>query len=416
MIDDIRKMKVISAISNNQKSYKPMVMIIDDMVKNLQVLAAALFNEGYEINMAESAKTALESLETTRPDIILLDVNMPEMDGFELCRILKTKPATKDIPIIFVTAKNDKEELLKGFEAGAVDYVTKPFDIKELLVRLKTHLDLKLSKEIIQRNAVELAEANQKLSELNKAKDKYLKIINNELQSAAEYVRAILPAKLNGPDIETKWFFEPSSALGGDSFGYHWIDENHFAIYLLDVSGHGVRPALHSVYIHGVLRLGTSLNVDFRKPGLVMTALNKTFQMTEHNDLFFTIWYGVYNKENNMLDYASAGHPPALLINSRGNQNFLSTENPGIGMLKKIPGEQSSIEIKGENDIYLFSDGAYEINNNDNWSIDLLYEYLAGRNKNPDYGLAELYHFITKISGRKSLEDDFSILKIKFKN
>lgn len=389
-------------------------MLVDDMVANLQLLGSALYKEGYEITLAENALAALESLDQNLPDLILLDINMPEMDGYELCGILKEKPGTKDIPVIFVTAKTEKEDLIKGFEVGGVDFITKPYDINELLVRLQTHIDLKLSREIIQRNAIELAEANQKLIELNSTKDKYLGIINDELQSAANYVRSILPEQIDTPGLKTEWQYRPSSNLGGDSFGYHWIDEDHFAIYLLDVCGHGVKSALHSALVIGNLRVQTYQDTDFKSPVMVLNALNDEFQMNNHDDLFFTIWYGVYNRKTRILDYASAGHPPALLIGPSGKLK-LSSANQGVGMLKKFPCNGNSVRLEGVNDLYLFSDGAYEIadSKDSKWSIDSLYEYFSKVSQNLD-SIGQLYDHLIGISGTESLDDDFSILKVRF--
>jgi CheY-like chemotaxis protein len=127
---------------------KPFILIVDDVLKNLQVLGNILRAEGYFFTPATSGKQALKIIEKRLPDLILLDVMMPETDGYEVCRILKDNPATKDIPIIFLTAKTDTEDIVKGFAMGGVDYITKPFSPAELLARINTHLKiLKISNE-----------------------------------------------------------------------------------------------------------------------------------------------------------------------------------------------------------------------------------------------------------------------------
>ena len=108
----------------------------------------------------------------------------------------------------------------------------------------------------------------------------------------------------------------PSTELGGDSFGYHWIDADHFAIYLLDVCGHGVGAALLSVAAINVLKTGALPDVDFRDPGQLLTALNEAFLMERQNDMYFTVWYGVWRPATRTLRFATAGHPPALLATS----------------------------------------------------------------------------------------------------
>ena len=119
------------------------VLIVDDTVQNIQVLGTVLREQNYQINVAQNGLQALESVEKVPPDLILLDVMMPELDGFETCKRLKANDETKEIPIIFLTAKVETEDVVHGFELGAVDYVTKPFNAVELLARVKTHLELR---------------------------------------------------------------------------------------------------------------------------------------------------------------------------------------------------------------------------------------------------------------------------------
>ena len=138
--------------------------------------------------------------------------------------------------------------------------------------------------------------------------------LNEDLSDAADYVKTILPAPITEGPVRSNWEFIPSASLGGDAFGYHWLDKDNFAIYLLDVSGHGVGAALLSATITNILRSRALPRVDFCEPDQVLSALNKSFPGEENNDMFFTIWYGVYNKSKHYLTYSSGGHPPALLI------------------------------------------------------------------------------------------------------
>ncbi len=130
---------------------RPLLLIVDDVSQNLQVLGNALREEEYDISAAISGKQALSIAAETHPDLILLDIMMPEMDGFETCRRLNEDPSTRDIPVIFLTAKTAPEDIVRGFELGAVDYVTKPFNRQELLARVAIHLELKRSREQLQK-------------------------------------------------------------------------------------------------------------------------------------------------------------------------------------------------------------------------------------------------------------------------
>ncbi|MCP4726748.1 MAG: response regulator [bacterium] len=149
------------------------ILIVDDTPENLQLLNGLLKKEGYKVRLLPNGKMAINAVNNEPPVLILLDINMPEMDGYEVCKILKSSPKTRDVPIIFLTAKTEMEDLIKGFKLGAVDYITKPFNQEELLARVKTHTQLTLSREKIVDLNDKLQEANQELTEWNeKLEDK----------------------------------------------------------------------------------------------------------------------------------------------------------------------------------------------------------------------------------------------------
>lgn len=163
------------------KTARPLLLIVDDVPRNLQVLGNFLREEQYNISAATSGKQAITIAKETAPDLILLDIMMPELDGFETCRRLKEDPATRDIPVIFLTARTATEDLIKGFSLGAVDYITKPFHRQELIARVATHLELKQS--------------NEELWKTIRDKDKFFSIIAHDLRgplgsfmSISEYV------------------------------------------------------------------------------------------------------------------------------------------------------------------------------------------------------------------------------------
>lgn len=128
---------------------KPLILIVDDNNKNLQFLGALLKENGYEVGAAGDGSKALAFLEETKPSLILLDIMMPGMDGYEVCRRIKQNNLTSSIPIIFLTAKSENDDLISAFEAGCVDYITKPFNSLELLARVKTHVEINLLRELI---------------------------------------------------------------------------------------------------------------------------------------------------------------------------------------------------------------------------------------------------------------------------
>jgi phosphoserine phosphatase RsbU/P len=223
------------------------VLIVDDTPANLQVLGGMLKEQGCIVRPAPSGKLAIRFAEADPPDIILLDIMMPEMDGYEVCGRLKQSERLKNIPIIFISAPHETIDKVKAFSAGGVDYITKPFQFEEVEARVRTHLN-------IRRLQIKLESQNRLLSELNHALRAGQEALERELASAANYVASLIPPPIKEGAIQADWIYVPSIQLGGDSLGYHWIDDSHFAFYLLDVSGHGVGLALLSVSVLNTIR------------------------------------------------------------------------------------------------------------------------------------------------------------------
>ncbi len=164
------------------KDKTPLILIVDDVPENLRVLGSMLNTEGYEISFASGGEKALEITQKVTPDLILLDIMMPDMDGYEVARRLKQEERTKDIPIIYLTGKADTDDVIKGLSIGAVDYVTKPFDASELLARVKTHLELKFSRDAIEDYSIKLEKSEKECRVMNDSKDKFFSILAHDLR------------------------------------------------------------------------------------------------------------------------------------------------------------------------------------------------------------------------------------------
>ena len=203
--------------------------------------------------------------------------------------------------MIVLSTKEEPTIKAEAFALGANDYLVKLPDRLELLARIRYHSKGYIN--LLQRNEAyqALQESQRRLAERGRRRP------------PGTSSRSCPRSSRKGP-IRTDWRFVPSADLGGDSFGYHWLDDDHFAFYLLDVSGHGVGAALLSVSALNALRSQSLPQTDFRDPGQVLTALNQAFQMDQQNGMFFTIWYGVYHKPTRRLDYSGGGHPPAILL------------------------------------------------------------------------------------------------------
>jgi len=256
----------------------------------------------------------------------------------------------------------------------------------------------------------ELKLAREKLQRMLETLEQTQHRLENELAEAAGYVRGLLPAPLVGP-IETHWCYLPSSHLGGDGFGYHRLDPENLALYLLDVAGHGVGSALLSISVLNVLRTQLLAGTDFHDPSAVLQGLNRAFPMASNSEKYFTIWYGVYHQPSRTLTYASGGHHAAILIAEPGNTTHLQTHGPVIGAVPGLEYSSAQITIASPAEIYLFSDGVYEIARPDgSWqSFPEFSQYLQETQPPIEAIVARM----REIHGLDEFEDDFSLLKMK---
>ncbi len=386
------------------------VLLVDDTPANLQVLGGMLKDQGCIVRPVPSGKLAIRFAEADPPDIILLDIMMPEMDGYEVCRRLKQKEELREIPVIFISALQETVDKVKAFSAGGVDFITKPFQFEEVEARVRTHLD-------IRRLQVQLERQNRQLTDLNQALSASRNALERELANAANYVVSLIPPAIPEGDIQTDWLYVPSAHLGGDALGYHWIDDAHFALYLLDVSGHGVGPALLSVSVLNTLRTRSLPETDFLRPAEVLSALNACFPMSQHNGQYFTIWYGVFDRKDRMLRYASGGHPPALLFDGSNSQPVeLDTQSLPIGLFPETQYCPGAVRIRPASTVYLYSDGCYEIRNSDGevGNRQEWVRYLTEYSPKPKLHLDAVYRDAIRAQGSDRLDDDFSILRATF--
>jgi sigma-B regulation protein RsbU (phosphoserine phosphatase) len=260
----------------------------------------------------------------------------------------------------------------------------------------------------------ELTRAHSELAASREALQLVHDRLQRELRDAETYVRAILPAPLSQP-LRVDWRFVPSTELGGDSFGYHWIDDEHFALYLIDVCGHGVGSALLAVAVADTLRSEALPRIDFRSPGEVLTALNKAYQMERHGELFSTVWYGVYQRAAGQLRYASAGHPPALLVSAGGAGQSLQASGPCIGLSPAARYDEQQCGLQAPARLYVFSDGTYEIARADGTMQQAsdLAEILAQPMQAGQSELDALLAHARELHGPGALEDDFTIIRVE---
>ncbi len=399
-------------------SKKDSILVVDDNALNRHLLTRRLEKKGYKVTSAVNGRQALDKIGEERFDLILLDVMMPEVNGFEVLRQMKEDGELRHIPVLMISALDELDGVVSCIEMGAVDYLMKPFNPVLLYARIGACLE---RKNLRDRERVVLKERNEAYKALLASQN----TLRAELEEANKYVTSLLPEKLNTPVLDTDWIFIPSTQLGGDSFGYHWIDENRFAVYLIDVCGHGVGAALLSVSAINVLRSQSLDGIDFTNPKVVLEGLNEAFEMEKHNQMYFTIWYGVYDKETRKLAYSSGGHPPAILVGepSGGTGRVQKLRTPGmvVGGISGMTFESSMTQVAPGSRLYIFSDGVYELEYADGRGLMTIEEFadeLAEPLPIPDTQtgskVAAMVPFAQNAQGRNNFDDDFSLLEVQF--
>jgi len=267
------------------------ILVVDDSATNLQVVVRTLYGTGHRILVARDGATALEIAQRATPDLVLLDIMMPAMDGFEVCRALKAKPETRDAAVIFMSARGELSDKVSGLELGAVDYITKPIQAEEVMARVAAHLS---------RQHLERA--------LRISRDK----LDRELAGAARMQRSILPAAMpEHPRVSFAAYYETSRHAGGDYYDVLPLGGDRFGIMVADVSGHGAPSAIVMAMIRAVLHTYPGVPDD---PPAVLDHINRHFRFLWESSMYATAVYAVLDAGRGTLRVSSAGHPPPLLL------------------------------------------------------------------------------------------------------
>ena len=238
------------------------------------------------------------------------------------------------------------------------------------------------------------------------------------LEGASRYVQSMLPLPISSGPVQTEWLLIPCARLGGDALGYQWIDDDHFSLYLLDVSGHGPEAAMLAVGVMNALRQKALPGADLRDAAQVVKQLNVMFQMEDHSLMYFTLWYGVYRMSTRTLSYCSAGQHPAYLVTVGATESQpLRTANPPVGVTPAHDYQAQSTTVPADATLYLFSDGVFEIDTlaGQRWELEDLLPTLL-EVAAPDLAETQrIYQSVQKVARRGPFEDDFSVLVTNFK-
>jgi phosphoserine phosphatase RsbU/P len=376
------------------------ILIVDDTPANLQVLAGMLKERGYKVRPAPSGKLALAAAKLDPPDLILLDINMPEMNGYEVCERLKSDDKLKGIPIIFISALTEPLDKVKAFATGGVDYLTKPFQMEELHARVETHLKLR-------RQQIELEEYARHL-ELARER---LKL---DLKLARGVQRSFLPQQM--PDIPGYEFFsyyESAFELGGDYYDFIPLSGNRTAILLGDVAGKGVMAALLMVKLSADARACMLTEPD---PAMAITKLNSLMNQSGIADRFVTLVAAILDPANHTVTMVNAGHPSPLLHHHANRSITEAIHNDIVGLpLGVVDGVQYTscqISLDPGDCILAFTDGVTDAMNVRDLQLETkgVYAAVQGEAYSPRALVEQVVKAVKQFSSGRSQHDDIALV------
>ena len=398
------------------------VVIAEDSRMQARMLIRRLEEAGHTVRWGENGALALALAKERRPDIIVSDIEMPEMTGSEFCTAAKSDPSLKTVPFILLSTLSDPIDIIRGLDSGADNYVTKPYEPDYLLGRMNsllasplesaddasaTMLEVTLAGQMFRvkagrqqvlnllvstfENAVaknqELVVANQDLSVardgLQKSNEE-LSTLNAEisrinahmvrdLKAAAKVQRSLLPADdVEIPGTTIAWRYVPCQGLAGDFLNVFPLDEEHVGLFVVDVSGHGVPSSLMAVTVGRFLtpkvsdqsllvRQGPDGRIAVTRPAEVATQLNRLFQADDFSGLYFTLLYGVLHLPSGRFDYCSGGHPALVRLPAGGGDVELhTTESFPVAFVPDVEYEQKTLQLAPGDRLFLYSDGVPE--------------------------------------------------------
>jgi len=348
------------------------ILIVDDMPANLNLLRQALESEGYNIIGAPSGKIALQIVARTKPDLILLDIMMPGIDGFETCRRLKDDNATADIPVLFITAKHETESVVEGFRIGGVDYITKPFQNEEVCARVKTHLTIKRLRD-------GLEEANEQIQEKNNELEKAYKQLETdnarkteELENARVIQQGFLPAAFPElPYLEIAAFQKPATEVGGDYYDF-WgtgvgrgeadfhSKYSQLVLAIGDAAGHDVAASLMvSATKTALLTINEpNLMEKVNKTNIILKQINRNRLLNmalmlielSHDETSGTV----------QIRAAGGGMPPLYILRSNGNVEEITVKGLPLGMIETASYTPLEFQLAKSDVLIAMSDGLPE--------------------------------------------------------
>ena len=349
-------MESVTQIASETPTPLSKVLVVDDNFDKRYLLSCIL-EPNFTVAQAENGRKALKIIEDDQPDVVLLDVLMPELDGFEVCRRMKANPKIAEIPVLFVTVLNHEETRVEGLELGAEDFISWPVNPSELVARVKARV--RSSRPLTQlRNVLE---EQNRLLEIERQRDAATQYELAQARLVQErFVTNVLPLD-RGLDFANR--YRPSRQVGGDLFDVVPVNSCELALLMADISGHGVPAALLTSVTKVLFRTGVE---KCSEPAKFLRWLNRQIAAYLATGEFLTVFVAWWNAKDHSFCYAGAGHPPALLLSSKDKQvQRLHVSQGIVGIMPDGNFSQRTVELhKGER-IVCYTDGITESNNSE---------------------------------------------------
>jgi len=385
----------------------PRILVVDDDPRNVRLLKRILTSQGYEVEEAYCGEDAVEMALENPPDLLLLDVMMPGMDGYEVCRRLRSDPRTVAVPIVMVTALSGRREKTKALEYGADDFITKPFERVEILARVRSSLRVKRLHD-------ELVEANKRLEERNL-------LFETELFMARELQQALMTQEI--PKIcgvEFDYRYVPTFTVGGDFFFLQAVSESCLGLFISDVMGHGPQAAMVTAIIRTLL--SSLLRYD-PAPSKLLSQMNDRFAAVmpkSYSMMFASAAYIRLDARSGEMIFSNAGHPPPFLLRrSEGEIDMITTPNSiALGLAQESKYQDITLQLRAGDGIFMYTDGLFETRDRSNeiFGLDRLRQILKeGLTMPSDRLLDFVLDKVMSFAGGKHMDDDLTALCLNYK-
>jgi len=383
---------------------KPVILAVDDTPENLDVVKGLLAPK-YIVKVAISGPMALKIVEKQAPDLILLDIMMPDMNGYEVCKRLKANPDTQDIPVIFLTAMDQTADESSGFDLGAADYITKPVNPPILEARVKTHLALKRSMD----------DLHKAYSIIKIQKDRMEEELNIGRNIQMSMVPLQFPAFPDRDEFDLHALLKPAREVGGDFYDFFLISENELCVVVGDVSGKGVPAALFMAVTRTMIK---TCAADDTSPASIMTRVNDTLSTDNPECMFVTLFLGVCNVKSGEFIYTNAGHNPPYIKRASGEIECIDQlHGPIAGAVGGVSYKQGKLGLKKGDLLYMFTDGVSEAMDIDSnlYGEQRIIDHLSGMDGNePRIAVDGSGALVEKFAGEAPQSDDITVLAMRF--